>query len=201
MTLLSPVAHGLAWLWIVKVTPSIQNRSQEWKDPHVFVLQSILTCLQRIIITAGKPVSWQDGSALVYSNWKSEAVLSKRRSEQPCPVMTGDEGKWNLVNCKTAYSRVICKTEASEYQGYSLKENAFLFQTWATTPDRADNLGDLRWSWFLPESWAGCRSAWSFPNLSLVACVFLRVSRDISGSGHLHLDAHRSPFNHWICNL
>ncbi|XP_026175387.1 lymphocyte antigen 75 [Mastacembelus armatus] len=61
--------------------------------------------------TQGKPVSWQDGSALVYSNWKSEATGKKW--EPLCAVMmSGDEGKWNSVNCKTSYSRVVCKTEA-----------------------------------------------------------------------------------------
>uniref|UniRef100_A0A7N8XFD9 Lymphocyte antigen 75 n=1 Tax=Mastacembelus armatus TaxID=205130 RepID=A0A7N8XFD9_9TELE len=67
--------------------------------------------------TQGKPVSWQDGSALVYSNWKSEATGKKW--EPLCAVMmSGDEGKWNSVNCKTSYSRVVCKTEASEYHSY-----------------------------------------------------------------------------------
>lgn len=74
-----------------------------------------------VVVTAGQPVSWRDGSALVYSNWKSEAMLAER-SEQSCPVMAGEEGKWNFVNCKTAYSRVICKTEAGE----CLKKSSFL---------------------------------------------------------------------------
>lgn len=39
-----------------------------------------------------------------------------KRTEQRCPIMTGDEGTWNFVNCKTAYSRVVCKTEAGEYR-------------------------------------------------------------------------------------
>lgn len=58
-------------------------------------------------------MSWQDGSALVYSKWKSEALMTD--SEQRCPIMmAGDEGTWKFVSCKTAYSRVVCKTEASE---------------------------------------------------------------------------------------
>lgn len=108
MTLLSPVAPGSASVWIVKVNANVYQQEQRVtpQQPQ----RSDLACPP-----AGKPVSWQDGSALVYSNWKSGALFSER-SEQRCPVMlTGDEGSWNFVNCQTAYSRVVCKTKAGEY--------------------------------------------------------------------------------------
>ncbi|XP_020493613.2 lymphocyte antigen 75 [Labrus bergylta] len=62
----------------------------------------------------GKPVSWQDGSTLSFSNWKSESLLNGKKSEPRCAVMiAGDEkGIWNLVNCEASHSRVVCKTEA-----------------------------------------------------------------------------------------
>lgn len=69
-----------------------------------------------IALLSGQPVSWQDGSALAYSKWKSEALVAGKKSEPRCAVMmTGGEGTWKLVNCKATYSRVVCQTEASEY--------------------------------------------------------------------------------------
>ncbi|CAJ1049498.1 lymphocyte antigen 75 [Xyrichtys novacula] len=62
----------------------------------------------------GKPSSWQDGSTLSFSNWKSKEYFTEKKPGQPCAVMTaGDEkGIWNLVNCEAGNSRVICKTKA-----------------------------------------------------------------------------------------
>ncbi|XP_062280190.1 lymphocyte antigen 75 isoform X1 [Scomber scombrus] len=61
----------------------------------------------------GKPVTWQDGSALSYSNWKSDGAFTGKLSESRCAVMMSeDEGKWNFVNCEASRSRVICKTKA-----------------------------------------------------------------------------------------
>nr|XP_046247270.1 lymphocyte antigen 75 [Scatophagus argus] len=55
-----------------------------------------------------------DGSALHYTNWKSEPVPPGKTSKARCAVMmTGDEGTWKLVDCKATHSRVVCKTEAS----------------------------------------------------------------------------------------
>ncbi|XP_069553966.1 lymphocyte antigen 75 [Brachyistius frenatus] len=61
----------------------------------------------------GKPASWQDGSALAYSNWKSVVLFNGAQSEPRCAVMmAGDDGVWNVVGCTGSQSRVICQTEA-----------------------------------------------------------------------------------------
>ncbi|XP_039995448.1 lymphocyte antigen 75 isoform X2 [Xiphias gladius] len=63
--------------------------------------------------TQGQPVSWQDGSALAFSNWKSEALATGKKFAPHCAVMlAGDEGIWNFVSCEASYSRVVCKTDA-----------------------------------------------------------------------------------------
>ncbi|KAK5874165.1 hypothetical protein PBY51_019138 [Eleginops maclovinus] len=63
--------------------------------------------------TQGQPLSWQDGSALDYSNWKSEALVSGKKSMPHCAVMmAGNEGNWTRASCDTSYSRVVCKTQA-----------------------------------------------------------------------------------------
>uniref|UniRef100_A0A3B4ZEI7 Lymphocyte antigen 75-like n=1 Tax=Stegastes partitus TaxID=144197 RepID=A0A3B4ZEI7_9TELE len=61
--------------------------------------------------TQGKPLSWLDGSALAFTNWKSEDQLNKKSEPQCAVMMAADNGTWSLVSCKSSYSRVVCKTE------------------------------------------------------------------------------------------
>lgn len=62
----------------------------------------------------GKPPTWHDGSALEYSNWKSNA-LSAAKGENQCAVLTAaDGGAWKLVRCDTSRSRVVCQTRATK---------------------------------------------------------------------------------------
>ncbi|XP_010728238.2 lymphocyte antigen 75 [Larimichthys crocea] len=69
--------------------------------------------LDMVLDAQGKAKSWQDGSAVDYSNWNSGVLNTGKMSEPQCAVMmAGDKGTWNLVNCKTSHSRVVCKTEA-----------------------------------------------------------------------------------------
>ncbi|XP_067352171.1 lymphocyte antigen 75 [Channa argus] len=57
----------------------------------------------------GKPASWHDGSALTYTNFKSEVTSST----PICAVMmAGDEGVWKFIPCKNTYSHVVCKIGA-----------------------------------------------------------------------------------------
>nr|XP_040060795.1 lymphocyte antigen 75 [Gasterosteus aculeatus aculeatus] len=61
----------------------------------------------------GKPLSWQDGSALSFSNWAPGALVAGKKPTPRCAVMVaGDDGVWKLVSCNDSYSRVVCTTEA-----------------------------------------------------------------------------------------
>ncbi|XP_028437705.1 lymphocyte antigen 75 [Perca flavescens] len=61
----------------------------------------------------GKPVSWHDGSALAYSNWKLDALVTGKTSKHYCAVMmAGDKGIWKVVSCETSQNRIVCKTDA-----------------------------------------------------------------------------------------
>ncbi|KAM8893708.1 lymphocyte antigen 75 [Spinachia spinachia] len=63
--------------------------------------------------TEGKPVSWQDGSAVAFSNWEPRGLVTGTKSVPRCAVMmAGHDGVWKLVSCEASYSRVVCKTEA-----------------------------------------------------------------------------------------
>lgn len=62
----------------------------------------------------GKPLTWHDGSALEYSNWKENPLTAEKRENQ-CAVLTAsDGGSWKLVRCDTSRSRVVCQTKASK---------------------------------------------------------------------------------------
>lgn len=67
--------------------------------------------LDVVLDDKGNAVSWQDGSALEYSNWKS--LSTGEKSEPQCAVLiAGQNASWTLVSCKVSHSRVVCKTEA-----------------------------------------------------------------------------------------
>lgn len=88
-----------------------------WIFFYVFYSSQMLT-LNIINFLSGNAVSWQDGSALEYSNWKS--LTTGEKSEPQCAVLiAGQNASWTLVSCKVSHSRVVCKTEASEYHSCS----------------------------------------------------------------------------------
>lgn len=68
-----------------------------------------------LFVLLGKPVSSQDGSHLDFSNWSSTAGTGKKSGSQCAVMVAGNGGNWNLVPCESSYSRVVCKTKASEY--------------------------------------------------------------------------------------
>ncbi|KAM3625849.1 uncharacterized protein V6R79_018552 [Siganus canaliculatus] len=68
--------------------------------------------LDLVLDPQGQPQSWRDGSALAYTNWKSESSAVGKSSGPGCAVMKGANGTWHLVDCKTSFSRVVCKTQA-----------------------------------------------------------------------------------------
>lgn len=111
--------------------------------------------------------------------------------------MTGQEGKWNFVDCKYAYSRVICKTEASEYQGCRLKKKGFLIPESAETSASVVMGGHHHF--FLGADLQLCLPFYK----PLTGCtrVSLRGRGDVSGAGGLHRGAHRRPSHRWLCDL
>lgn len=69
-----------------------------------------------LTLILGNPLTWNDGSALTFSKWKPGALNAGKVSSPQCAVMmTADDGIWNLVSCQSSFSRVVCKTKASEY--------------------------------------------------------------------------------------
>uniref|UniRef100_A0A1A8R527 Lymphocyte antigen 75 n=3 Tax=Nothobranchius rachovii TaxID=451742 RepID=A0A1A8R527_9TELE len=61
----------------------------------------------------GRPVSWQDGSTLSYTNMKSESPSTGKSPETPCAIMmAANDGGWKTVSCDLTKSRVVCKTQA-----------------------------------------------------------------------------------------
>uniref|UniRef100_A0A665WQD9 Lymphocyte antigen 75-like n=1 Tax=Echeneis naucrates TaxID=173247 RepID=A0A665WQD9_ECHNA len=102
--------HMDAQLLTIKTKEENDFVSKHISDDHLITGR---TWLSINFDAQGKPMSWQDGSDLTYSNWKPETLTGRRKSASDCPVMVaGDGGIWNLVSCKVARSRVVCKTEA-----------------------------------------------------------------------------------------
>ncbi|XP_028999438.1 lymphocyte antigen 75 isoform X2 [Betta splendens] len=68
------------------------------------------TWLGMVLDEKGKPTSWKDGSAVTFSNLKSQV----KNSAPYCAIMqTRKGGVWELVNCQITKSRVVCKTASS----------------------------------------------------------------------------------------
>lgn len=99
-----------AQLLTIKTTEENDFVSKYMYDDHLITSR---VWLDMVLDSQGKPVSWQDGSAVVYSNWNSEALATGKASEPQCAVMmAGEKGVWTLVSCEASHSRVVCKTEA-----------------------------------------------------------------------------------------
>ncbi len=113
------INYFIPFLFAIHMNQILHLQHHTWTYIHYLCLETVLLSphIISLFLLSGKPVSWLDGSALDYSNWKSQAGVAGKRTEPACAVMmAGVEGTWTVVNCNLSHSRVVCKTEASEYR-------------------------------------------------------------------------------------